>query len=406
MKKQILFVDDEQHVLDALRRMLRSQSDIWQMTFVNSAEAAWERLLEEEFDVMVCDVRMPGTSGLSLLRRIRQTEQTKELPVVMLTALQDRRLKRRALNLGAVDLLSQPVEQEDLVARISSLLKLKSYQDKIKAHGELLERRVRERTRELTEQAEQLEVARSMAEAASRAKSEFLTNVSHEIRTPMTAILGFAEILSDNLEDPENIEAVRTIQRNGELLLEIISNILILSQMECGKLDVEQVPCSPRQIVADVVSLMTVRAEAKGLPLTADYVQPIPEEIATDPVRLREILTNLIGNAIKFTEVGCVRVTTRSVENADGQPGLRIDVTDTGIGITEEQSSRLFKPFSQSDTSATRRFGGSGLGLAISKRLAGMLQGDITVTSIPGEGSTFSLTIPAGSLAGVVQLSP
>ena len=218
--------------------------------------------------------------------------------------------------------------------------------------------------------------AKIAAEAASRAKSEFLANMSHEIRTPMTAILGFADILLGEEEfdeaPPDRIEAIQTIQRNGEHLLHLINDILDLSKIEAGRQLLDLQSCSPWQIVRDVIDTMKVRAEAKGLPLSVEHQGDIPEQIQTDPLRLRQILVNLVGNAIKFTEMGSVRVVVKLDTKADGK-GLQFDVIDTGIGIADEHLGMLFQPFSQVDTSAGRRFGGTGLGLAISKRLAVML---------------------------------
>jgi PAS domain S-box-containing protein len=235
------------------------------------------------------------------------------------------------------------------------------------------------------------------AEAASRAKSEFLANMSHEIRTPMTAILGFADILLGSPSQEEIAESAKVIKRNGEHLLDIINDILDLSKIESGKHELAKIICSPAQIVADVVSTMKIRAEAKGLALTYDIRDDVPNRILTDPARLRGILVNLIGNAVKFTEIGSVRVVVHSLFYGR-EPRVRFNVVDTGIGMSAEQIGRLFQPFSQADGSVNRRFGGTGLGLAISKRLAALLGGDITVRSVPGEGSTFSLTITAGSI--------
>lgn len=241
-----------------------------------------------------------------------------------------------------------------------------------------------------------LEELRRAAEAANRAKSEFLANMSHEIRTPMTAILGFADVMLSNGLPPVQIEAVNTIKQNGEYLLSIINDILDHSKIEAGKLRVELVACAPAQILADAVALLRNRADARGLSLTIDHQGPIPARIASDPTRLRQVLINLIANAIKFTERGSVRCVMRQ-EQRDGQPPqLQFDIVDTGIGMSAEQLNDLFLPFSQVDSSSTRRFGGTGLGLAISKRLVEMLGGEIVVESAPSCGSTFTVRIPMG----------
>jgi len=250
--------------------------------------------------------------------------------------------------------------------------------------------------------------ARQAAEAANQSKSEFLANMSHEIRTPMTAILGFADVLLEqgNLENapPERIEAAKTIKRNGEYLLSIINDILDLSKIEAGKMAVEKIACSPSRIIAEVASLVRVRADAKGLPFHIEYVGAVPETIRTDPTRLRQILINIVGNAIKFTETGSIRLITRLVD--EGEKFLvQFDVVDTGLGMSQEQVAGLFQPFMQADASTTRKFGGSGLGLTISKRFTEILGGDIAVVeAAEGIGTRFRVTIATGPLDGVKMI--
>jgi PAS domain S-box-containing protein len=260
--------------------------------------------------------------------------------------------------------------------------------------------------RELAERRraeESLLEAHQLAEAANRSKSAFLANMSHEIRTPMSAIMGYAELLGRQLSDAELLRYVEIIRRNGGFLLEILNDVLDLSRIEAGRLEIERQRFSPHEIFLEVCSLMQVRADEKGLPLVLEFDGQLPESIESDPTRLRQIVINLVSNAIKFTEQGSVNVVVRHVP---GVPLLRFDVIDTGIGVSPDQVSRLFEPFTQADTSVTRRYGGSGVGLAICKRLVEMLGGWIEVQSQPERGSTFSVAISTGPLEEVPLIDP
>ncbi|USO00148.1 MAG: response regulator [Phycisphaeraceae bacterium] len=229
-------------------------------------------------------------------------------------------------------------------------------------------------------------------------KTEFFANISHEIRTPLTAILGYTELLFDDAIDPAERSAhLNTIRRNGEHLLRMVNDLLDATKIEAQGLGVELVDTDTVEAVVEVIASLQIRADGKGLPIALEFETPIPPTIFTDPVRLRQILTNLLGNAIKFTEVGRVRVAV-GLEHRGGVPMLRVEVADTGIGIKPETIGRLFEPFQQADASTTRKYGGTGLGLCISRRLATLLGGGITVRSTPGVGSSFVLHVPTGPL--------
>ncbi len=243
-----------------------------------------------------------------------------------------------------------------------------------------------------------LQQALAEAEQATRAKSDFLANMSHEVRTPMSAIVGFADILLDpQLTPEETVDAVQAIRRNGAHLLQIINDILDLSKIEAGKLDLHWQPYSPWQIVQEAVSSLRVLADERGLQLDVQAVGRLPLTCMTDPARVRQILSNGLSNAIKFTDSGR-RVSVRL--SAQRTPArLSFEVEDEGIGMSPDQLARLFKPFEQADTSSTRKYGGTGLGLSISKRLSEALGGEIQVRSSPGKGTTFVFLLPVQDIA-------
>jgi len=231
------------------------------------------------------------------------------------------------------------------------------------------------------------------ATQASQAKSEFLANMSHEIRTPLTAILGNSEILAEGeLDHDESLELLGVVNRNGKHLLQIVDDILDLSKIEAGRITIEPRAFSPVTLVKDVVSQMGAQADSKGLPVRVVEEKDVPAQLMSDPTRLRQILINLLGNALKFTHEGEIQVHV-SCEHTNDAVQLRFDVVDTGIGMKAEQLDRLFQPFLQADNSTTRLYGGTGLGLTISRRLAQLLGGSLTASSAEGLGSTFTVTV-------------
>ena len=249
--------------------------------------------------------------------------------------------------------------------------------------------------RDITEQkrhAETLERSMQLAEEASRAKTMFLANMTHEIRTPMTAILGSAELLNDEACTPAERDGhIEVIQRSGEHLLALINDVLDLSKIEAGKVEIEPVTGAPARIVAEVLAMLQHRARLRGLVLGEHFETPIPARAIFDPTRLRQVLVNLVGNALKFTHEGGVRV---ALAFDEPRCELTIRVIDTGIGMTGTQIDRLFDAFTQADGSTSRRYGGTGLGLAISRRLTRLMGGELEVESAEGRGSVFTVRLP------------
>jgi len=258
----------------------------------------------------------------------------------------------------------------------------------------------------LEELARELDEARTRALEAARTKSEFLANMSHEIRTPMTAILGSSEVLLD-LIDAETASAdvtdlLASIRVNGEHLLSLLNDILSLSKIEAGKLPTEQVRCSPAQLAFETRRVLGARARQKGLTFKVEFPTAVPEWTETDPTRVRQILLNLVGNAIKFTAEGEIGLRV-GFDASQEIPRLVYEVTDTGIGMSPEQLDRVFEAFQQAESSTSRRFGGTGLGLTISRRMAELLGGDVEAQSVLGKGSVFRLRIPHVGAAPLVE---
>lgn len=384
MNKQlskILIVDDS----DVVRRILCKAltQDNYELHTAVDGEDGRQKVHDLKPDIVLLDVEMPILDGFAVLKETRENYKIEEVAVIMVTSHNDGKGISRAFEEGAFDYIPKPATDSEIKARVRNAI----------------------RALQLLREQKTL---RREAEAANQSKSAFLANMSHEIRTPMTAILGYTEILeleAKTHQMPELFsDALDTIKRNGGHLMELINDILDLSKIEAGKLDIESIACSPQSIVEEVLELVQVRAEAKGLKLEASYQFPLPAKIKSDPTRIRQILINLIGNAIKFTEVGTIRLETSLLEIPGEEPQIQFSVIDQGIGMSESQLSNLFRPFTQADSSTTRKYGGTGLGLTICKRLANVLGGDISVSSEHNKGSRFSATVRTGNLEGVERI--
>ncbi|MBK7877416.1 MAG: response regulator [Planctomycetes bacterium] len=376
----------------------------WELEFATQGAegvAACRAALEAQapFLIAFVDMRMPpGWDGLRTIQELWRVDS--RLEVVLCTAFSDRTHDEITQALGDTDrliILKKPFDTVEVVQLVRSLGTKWDLEREREARIGALAGEVEARNRELAERVEELGRANERLQqailataCASRARDEFLTNVTHELRTPLTSILGYAELICETAPPGEVAQHSQTIRSNGQHLLALINDLLDLSRIEAGAMPVEEILCSPRQIVHEVAELLAHRARQKGLRLVQEIAPDVPQRVVSDPTRLRQILVNLAGNAIKFTAHGVVEVHVACTTDA----GLELSVRDTGIGLSADQRARLFVPFSQADASTARKYGGTGLGLSITRRLVELLGGTIVVESELGAGSTFRVRLP------------
>ncbi len=380
---KVVIIDDAQMNVTMLQHLVCKLPDCESVCFTDSV-AALEWCLANEPDLVIVDYMMPVLSGTELVERFRVRHA--DIPVLMITANHLTALRHHALKIGVTDFLNKPMDNIEFLARAKNMLALRASHKKLADHAAWL--------------ADEVKVAVAVADDANTAKSAFLANMSHEIRTPMNSIIGMAHLALKTDLSPKQRDYLAKIQLSSRHLLGIINDILDFSKIEADQLVLETLGFDLPTVVRDISSQLWDSATTKGLELVFDIDPQLSQTLQGDPLRLRQILLNYIGNAIKFTHQGKIIVRARILEEAASDYLVRFDVQDTGIGMSEAEMAQLFQPFQQADTSTTRTYGGTGLGLTISKQLAELMGGGVGVESRPAQGSTFWFTARLGRGVG------
>ncbi len=372
----ILYVDDEQHNLNSFKAAFRRHYNIFT---ANSAKEGIEIMNNNSIHLIITDQRMPEMTGVEFLEKA--VGLYPESVRMILTGFSDVEDIIRAINTGRIyRYITKPWQEQELKMTID--LALESLDLKI-------------RNSQLQKEA----LDNELAIESAKFKDQFLANMSHEIRTPMNAIVGMTRLMLKRNQDEDNMKYLNAIQQAGNNLLVIVNDILDISKIEAGKMEIEQIPFSLKHLLDGVSSTLQFKAEEKNLPLIFVVEKDLPDNLIGDPTRLTQVLINLIGNAIKFTEKGSVTLNVHSFSstnenNSEQHKFIQFDVIDTGIGIAEDKLDKVFESFSQAGSDTSRKFGGTGLGLTISKQLCEMMGGGIGVNSTYGNGTTFWFTIP------------
>jgi len=335
---------------------------------------------------------MPEMDGYEVCRRLKADKRTCNIPIVFISASNDTENKVKAFEMGGTDYITTPFRKKEVLARVQTHLNICNMQKQLMKQNEYLHNEVNERKKAETK----LRAAKEAAETANNAKSEFLANMSHEIRTPMNAILGFSEILLSSELDSGQKSYLKTIYSSGQILLTLIDDILDLSKVESGRLELQYNIVNIEEILSEIQDLLFRKIREKNIDLKIEVTPDIPDKLVIDTVRIRQILINLVGNAVKFTPRGCVTISVYGnfADKEKTRFNLHIDIRDTGIGIPKDQQSLIFESFCQQKGQNNCKYGGTGLGLTITKRLIEMMNGTISIQSQLGKGSLFQIYIP------------